>query len=65
MRSPPNSCLPALCQELGEWSADSDVEPALESRDGDDSVLARIGGIARIWRRTTGVPAPIVASVTG
>ncbi|HYO00395.1 MAG TPA: SGNH/GDSL hydrolase family protein [Mycobacterium sp.] len=57
--------LPALCKQLGEWSADSDVEPALKSRTGDDSVLARVGGITRLWRRTTGVPAPIVASVTG
>jgi lysophospholipase L1-like esterase len=57
--------LPALCKQLGEWTVDSDVEPALESRAGDDSVLARVGGITRLWRRTTGVPAPIVASVTG
>ncbi|MCW2513278.1 MAG: lysophospholipase L1-like esterase [Mycobacterium sp.] len=57
--------LPALCKQLGEWTVDSDVEPALEARGGDDSVLARVGGITRLWRRTTGVPAPIVASVTG
>ena len=57
--------LPALCKALGEWTIDSDVEPALESRVGDDAVLARVGGIGRLWRRTTGVPAPIVASVTG
>ena len=57
--------LPALCKGLGEWSADTDVEPALEARAGDDSVLARIGGVTRFWRRTTGVPAPIVATVTG
>ncbi|MDT5074660.1 MAG: hypothetical protein QOH82_3980 [Mycobacterium sp.] len=57
--------LPALCKQLGEWTADSDVEPALESRAGGDSVLARVGGITRLWRRTTGVPAPIVAAVTG
>jgi lysophospholipase L1-like esterase len=57
--------LPALCRGLGEWTADSDVEPALESRGEDDSVLARVSGITRLWRRTTGVPAPIVASATG
>ncbi len=57
--------LPALCKALGEWTVDSDVEPALPSRSGDESVLARVGGITRLWRRTTGVPAPIVASVTG
>jgi lysophospholipase L1-like esterase len=57
--------LPALCKGLGEWSADTDVEPALEARAGDDSVLGRLGGVTRFWRRTTGVPAPIVATVTG
>jgi lysophospholipase L1-like esterase len=57
--------LPALCKELGEWSADSEVEPALESRTGEDSVSGRVSGITRLWRRTTGVPAPIVAHATG
>lgn len=57
--------LPALCRELGEWTVDSDVEPALQSRAGNDTVSARLRGITRLWRRTTGVPAPIVASVTG
>jgi len=57
--------LPALCKQLGEWSTDADVEPALEARAGDDSLLARLGGMTRFWRRTTGVPAPIVATVTG
>ncbi len=57
--------LPALCKQLGEWTIDADVEPALESRAGTDSMLSRVGGITRLWRRTTGVPAPIVASVTG
>ena len=36
-----------------------------EARAGDDSLLARLGGVTRFWRRTTGVPAPIVATVTG
>ncbi len=58
--------LPALCKALGEWKSDYAPEAALESRAGDrDTLLARAGGIARLWRRTTGVPAPIVASVTG
>lgn len=57
--------LPALCKALGEWTADSDVEPALSSRAGGESVLARVGGVTKLWRRTTGVPAPIVAAVTG
>jgi lysophospholipase L1-like esterase len=57
--------LPALCASLGEWRIDSAVEPALQSRAGDDTVLARVSSISRLWRRTTGVPAPIVASVAG
>lgn len=57
--------LPALCASLGEWRAGSGVEPALQSRAGDDTLLARVGSISRLWRRTTGVPAPIVASVAG
>lgn len=58
--------LPALCRQLGEWSPEADVEPALESRAADTSTLLdRVGGVARLWRRTTGVPAPIVPSVTG
>jgi lysophospholipase L1-like esterase len=57
--------LPALCHALGEWRAGFDVEPALQPCTGDDTVLGRIGGISRLWRRTTGVPAPIVAAVTG
>jgi len=57
--------LPALCTQLGEWTADSDVEPALTSRSRDDSPLARLSALTRVWRRTTGVPAPLVPSVTG
>jgi lysophospholipase L1-like esterase len=57
--------LPALCKALGEWTDDSDVEPALKSRAGTESVLARLGGVTRLWRRTTGVPAPLVPAVTG
>jgi hypothetical protein len=57
--------LPALCRALGEWSATVDVEPALESRTRGTSLGARLVGVTRLWRRTTGVPAPIVATVTG
>jgi lysophospholipase L1-like esterase len=54
--------LPALHAELGGHA----VERALEPRfDESTPLLARIGGIGRLWRRTTGVPAPIVAPVTG
>ncbi|MET4428549.1 lysophospholipase L1-like esterase [Mycolicibacterium sp. 624] len=58
--------LPALCNALGERAGDPAMEPALESRSDDETtLLARIGGIGKLWRRTTGVPAPIVAPVTG
>ena len=58
--------LPALCKQLGEWTIDSDVEPALKSRMGDaNTLLTRVTDLTRLWRRTTGVPAPIVATVTG
>lgn len=57
--------LPALCKQFGEWTINSHVEPALKSRAGNDSVMARLGCVTRLWRRTTGVPAPLVASVTG
>jgi hypothetical protein len=57
--------LPALCDALGVH-AERPVEPALESRSNESTtLLARVGGIGRLWRRTTGVPAPIVAPVTG
>lgn len=53
--------LPALCQALGEFNSETPTEAALESRmDGSGSLLARIGNISRLWRRSTGVPAPIV-----
>ena len=59
--------LPALCRELGvEWTTDSDVEPALHARAGRGlGHRPRRRDHAGLWRRTTGVPAPIVASVTG
>ena len=58
--------LPALCKQLGEWTIDSDVQPALKSRMGDaNTLLTRVTDLTRLWRRTTGVPAPIVATVTG
>jgi hypothetical protein len=37
------------------------LDDALESRSADPgSLLARVGGFSRLWRRSTGVPAPIV-----
>jgi lysophospholipase L1-like esterase len=57
--------LPALCNGLGELMSTQAAAPALESRSADTStLLGRVGGITRLWRRTTGVPAPIVAPAT-
>lgn len=54
--------LPALCSELGVH-ATGRPEEALESRSADGgSLLSRVGGISRLWRRSTGVPAPIVVA---
>lgn len=53
--------LPALCNALGDFVTDVPIEAALESRtDEGGSLLTRIGNVTRLWRRTTGVPAPIV-----
>ncbi len=58
--------LPALCEALGEWTTDSPPTSALVSRTSDETnTLARLTNVSRLWRRTTGVPAPIVAPVTG
>lgn len=49
--------LPALCSVLGEWDGDE----ALETGSADDaSLLSRLGGVSRLWHRSTGVPAPVV-----
>lgn len=49
--------LPALCTALGDWDGDE----ALESGSAEHApLLARLGGVSRLWRRSTGVPAPIV-----
>ncbi|GJJ17143.1 SGNH/GDSL hydrolase family protein [Mycolicibacterium mageritense] len=49
--------LPALCNALGEWDGDA----ALETGAADTStLLTRLGSMSRLWRRSTGVPAPIV-----
>ncbi|MDH6197741.1 lysophospholipase L1-like esterase [Mycobacterium frederiksbergense] len=49
--------LPALCHTLGQWDGDE----ALESANADGtSMLTRLSGVTRLWRRSTGVPAPVV-----
>jgi lysophospholipase L1-like esterase len=53
--------LPALCNALGEFITGALPEPALESRSANGgSLLTRVGSVSRLWRRSTGVPAPIV-----
>jgi lysophospholipase L1-like esterase len=57
--------LPALCNALGELMSTPTAVPQLASRSLDaGALLSRVGGITRLWRRTTGVPAPIVAPAT-
>lgn len=57
-----NQLLPALCDALGECHIDGPPEKALRTRAADVStLLAKVGGITRLWRRTTGVPAPVIA----
>ena len=52
---------PALCNALGEFIGGTQPEAALESRSADGgSLLARVGSLSRLWRRSTGVPAPVV-----
>ncbi len=57
--------LPALCDELGEFITGEPPEEALESRTGEGtSLLSRMSGLSRLWRRSTGVPAPIVVAAS-
>jgi len=53
--------LPALCNALGQWDGDE----ALETGAADTSSLwSRLGAMSRLWRRSTGVPAPVVAAAS-
>jgi lysophospholipase L1-like esterase len=53
--------LPALCNAMGEFIGGAQPEDALEPRNAEgSSLLGRVGNISRLWRRSTGVPAPIV-----
>lgn len=54
---------PALCQALGEWTGGPvaehpQVSLAAEAR----TVRSRLRRFSRMWRRTTGVPAPLVVA---
>ena len=55
--------LPALSNALGAFITGTPPEDALESRSADvSSLLSRLGGVSRLWRRSTGVPAPVVVA---
>ena len=57
----PSSCCLRSCNALGDFIGHAEAEEALESRSPEgSSLLARLGGVSRLWRRSTGVPAPIV-----
>ncbi len=56
-----NQLLPTIGKALGEFIGHPMPEEALESRSPEGaSLLARVGNLSRLWRRSTGVPAPIV-----
>jgi lysophospholipase L1-like esterase len=60
-----NQLLPALGKALGEFIDHPMADEALQSRSPDGaSLLARVGNLSRLWRRSTGVPAPIVVSAS-
>ena len=61
MRWRPSSCCPRCVMRWASSSVDPMPEEALESRTADGgSLLARVGSLSRLWRRSTGVPAPVV-----
>lgn len=55
-----NQLLPALRRELG---IDDPHEPLPWERKDNRPLLARVGHLSRLWRRSTGVPAPVLARV--
>ena len=53
--------LPALGNALGDFIGHPMEDDSLESRSADGgSLLSRVGNLSRLWRRSTGVPAPVV-----
>jgi lysophospholipase L1-like esterase len=59
-----NQLLPALCKGLSDWLGASVPELPWEARSGGFPLLARVGQLSRLWRRSTGVPAPVLGGVT-
>jgi lysophospholipase L1-like esterase len=59
-----NQLLPALCNALSDWLDCGTPELPWQSRAAKDgTLLARVGGLSRLWRRSTGVPAPVLGRV--
>lgn len=55
---------PALCNALSEWLGGAVPELPWQSPAADSSTLvARVGNLSRLWRRSTGVPAPVLGGV--
>jgi lysophospholipase L1-like esterase len=53
--------LPPLCDALGEWTGGPMPEQPLVSGAAEARTLrARLRRLTRVWRKTTGVPAPVV-----
>ena len=52
--------VPALCDALGDFTCDAEPDSPLGTRADVNTLLSRLGGVSRLWRRSTGVPAPIV-----
>lgn len=53
---------PALCNALGEWTGGPVPELPWVSRAAEArTIRSRLRRFVRVWRRTTGVPAPVVA----
>ncbi|MGV0642265.1 SGNH/GDSL hydrolase family protein [Mycolicibacterium sp. XJ879] len=53
---------PALCNALGDWIGGAVPELPWQTQPSEGTTLvARVGSLSRLWRRSTGVPAPIVA----
>ncbi|UUO02847.1 SGNH/GDSL hydrolase family protein [Mycolicibacterium novocastrense] len=61
-----NQLLPALCNALSDWLGGAAPELPWRSRSGEGfALLARVGGLSRLWRRSTGVPAPVLGGIPG
>lgn len=56
-----NQLLPALCKALSDWLGGAAPELPWPTRSSEGFGLrALVGGLSRLWRRSTGVPAPVL-----